>query len=171
MSVEPSIIRVTQAEFDSLREHPEKLGEFIETGYESGAFSHSDDPAKPLSRMLRLNEFQMWLLAGFDEDTPLCRALIGWDGRSLEGATRGHGAVRYRAPDEVMAIAAELDAFPQERLHERFRERAEEFRLSAAGYFDNDEAIIEHQLACFLRLRDFYRAAAAEVDSILLTLV
>ena len=170
MSVEPCILRVTPEEFARLRERPETLAAYIENGYETGAFAFDWSPAKPLSRMLHLDEFAMWLLTDFDDDTPLCQALIGWDGPQLDEATHGHGAVFYSDPQRVVEIAGALAAMPENHLRERFESRAEDFRRSASGFAD-DDAILAHQRIHMQRLLEFYRRAAEQGDFILLMLV
>ena len=171
MSVEPCIIRVTPGEFSALRERPGTLCDFIEDGYESGAFNFDWEPSGPLTRMLHLNEFATSLLAGFDDETPPCRALFGWDEPLLLGASHGHGGVYYHDPERVRSVYSELVAVPQARLRERFEGGAEQFRLAASGVYDGDEKILALQMAHFRRLLEFYRGAAEQGDFVLLMLV
>ncbi|MCA1626846.1 MAG: YfbM family protein [Acidobacteria bacterium] len=171
MSVEPCIIRVTPHEFGQLQKNPEALDEFIDDGYETGAFSFDWSPNAPPTRMLHLDEFAMSLLTGFDDDSPLCRALVGWDSSLLEGASHGHGGAYYHTPERVSEIAEELESLPEAHLRERLESRAENFRLVASGFLDGDEAIRSHQRDHFYRLRSFYREAAGSGDYILLMMV
>ena len=162
MSVEPCIVAVTAEEFRRLREQPHRFGEFIEDGYETGVFSYDWSVGRPLTRMLHLDEFGMWLLTGFDDASPLCRALVAFEASPLEGASYGHGGVRYHDPPGVKAVAAALESIPDAYLRERFDERAADYRLAAAGSAfgkNGDAGILAHQQELLSRVRIFYRNA------------
>jgi hypothetical protein len=171
MSVEPCLLRLTPDEWARLSARPSSLFGFIEDGCATGRFDLTTSAAKPAGRLLHLDEFAMWLLTGFDEDTPACRALVGWDGQLLDGAHYGHGPVRYRPPSAVRAIVHELSGVEERDLDLRFEERADDFRLAAAGFFNGDGEIRAYQRSHFDRLREFYRDAAAAGDYVLLMMV
>jgi hypothetical protein len=171
MSVEPCLLRLTPDEWARLTARPSSLFGFIEDGCAMGRFDFATSAAKPAGHMLHLDEYAMWLLTGLSDDTPACRALVGWDAGLLDGAHYGHGPVRYRPPSTVKAIAHELSGVDERDLDLRFEDRAEDFRLAASGLLHGDDEIRAYQRSHFERLRAFYGAAAAAGDYVLLMMV
>jgi hypothetical protein len=124
-------------------------------------------------RMLYVDEFTTSLLVNFtNESSAYFIALVGWgNAHILESVSYGYGDISYYPPNQVAIVAIELNATPQEFLEEWFKEQADNFRRSAAGYFRDDQAILAHQHTFADFLCRFYDEAAHDGNFVLLLIV
>ena len=187
MSVEYCVVRIAPQTFEKLQQQPGRLQELMDEFYAAPSGGNlqktSVDSREVIRgtpavvalalRVLYLDEFTTSLLVSFmDESSALFGAVVGWGrAHTLEGVSYGYGDISYYFPDEVKKIAAELNAYPQRLLEERFHEEADNFRIAAAGYLKDDRAILEHQRLFADLLRRFYNEAAQMGDVVLLLTV
>ena len=181
MSVEYAVLRVSHEDFDTIRRDGARLPELMDDLYASPSVVDSRaayrdglprDVATP--RLLHSDEFTTSLLVSFleGEETPVFDALVGWGrSRQLEGVVYGAGAVAYYSPSEAVAVAEQLDRFPDAELDRRVHDRADQFRLAAASVFADEDAIRTHQRAFAHVLRQLYRAAVQAQEFVLLMIV
>jgi hypothetical protein len=124
-------------------------------------------------RTLHVDEFITSLLVDFmNDDSAFFIALAGWrSAHLLEGVSYGYGDISYSTPEEAKSVTSSLNSYPDELLEERFREHAEDFRIAAAGYFHDDQAILAHKRTFANLLRKIYNEAAKDSDFVLLLTV
>jgi hypothetical protein len=187
MSVEYCLVRVTSILFEKLQQQPEILQDLIDGFYnrsseENREKSYIDSrdvirgtgaPSSSVLQMLYFDEFTTSLLVNFkDEGSAFFAALAGWGSTHiLDGSSYGYGEVSYYFPGEVTRVSLELNAFPETLLEAWFGQQADNFRLAAAGYFRNDQAILAHQHTFADLTRRFYNEAAHDGDFVLLLIV
>lgn len=184
MSVEYCVVRVAPQTFERIQQQPEILQDLMEEFQmpQSAAREKIDardvirgiDFADPDAvRMLYVDEFTTSLLVDFmDEGSALFKALAGWeDAHILSGVRYGYGEITYYFPEEVKKVSIELDAYPDTLLEARLNNGADRFRIAAAGYFEDDRAILAHQHLFARFLRRFYGSAARDGDFVLLLTV
>lgn len=168
MSVDTCLVRVTALELRELERHPESFTAFISDLRDNTVFFNPnlDDPVE---RVLYVDEFTRSLLTDMtaleEVFEPLNRALL-FAGHVLGGESIGQAA--FHTADEVQALSREIADFPEENLRALISKHAPEFRISATGFLNGDEAILAYQKAHFDRLSTFYRHAAQQGDAMLL---
>ena len=184
MSVEYCVVRVASQTFEQLQQ-PGLLQDLMDefhtpqsSAYQERADARDSIRGTPVAvpailRMLYFDEFTTSLLVDFlDESSAMFKALAGWgEAHILAGVRYGYGEIAYYLPDEVKTVSRELDAYPEALLEERLQQRVDTFRIAAAGYFEDDQAIRAHQRLFAGFLRRFYEEAARDGNFVLLLTV
>lgn len=187
MSVEYCVVRIPPLEFEQLQHQPDVLQDLMdefystaaeesqEKGYVDSRRAVTDSPviAPAVIRILYVDEFTTSLLVNFmEEDSPFFVGVAGWGkAHILDGVSYGYGDISYYTPEEAKTVASSLNTYPDELLDERFRERADDFRIASAGYLKDDQAILAYQRMFANLLRRFYKEAAEDGDYVLLLTV
>ena len=149
MSVEYCVVRVTPGVFRPIHQQPRLMQELMEELYKApsdraeenvcidsrNVFRGSSVGSPSIIRMLYLDEFTTSLLVDFmNEASPFFVAIAGWgQAQLLDGVQYGYGDILYYHPDEAKVIASSPYAYPDTSLESRFREHANDFRISSAG--------------------------------------
>ena len=182
MSVDYCVVRVSPQPFQELQRQPDILQDMMEEFYSAPKKTHIDSrdvirgedaSSSAVLRMLYFDEFTTSLLVNLmGEESAFFLAVAGWGyAHVLKGVSYGSGEISYYSPDEAAEVAHDLKAYPDAQLESRFREGADNYRIASAGYFQDDQEILAHQLMFANLLRRFYAEAAQDGEFVLLLTV
>lgn len=174
MSVNGAVVRITDEDLEWLRKHgPEDDGteDFGADGDRTDGWFWSDDPRA--CELEKAYAAVHYLLTGTEEDGEGWVSFLG--NQQLGEEVRyefAYGPGRAFEPDAVQAIAAALDAVPQETLLHRLYGAAlgEVYPFSVRGVDVTDED--RHwAMVALEKLRTFMRTAAAERARVLVAIL